>query len=75
MTVPTEPLSELTHEAIRVLTRELGVARMLRFLGQYRTGEGNYTEERHHFLGDGSLEELFEEARQIDRARAGGTDR
>ena len=73
MTVPTEPLSKLTHEAISVLTRELGVARTLRFLGQYRTGQGNYTEERHQFLGDGSLEELFEEARQIDRAREEGS--
>ena len=69
MTVSTEPLSELNREAIDLLTRELGVARTLRFLSQYRTGQGDYTKERHQFLGEGTLEELFEEARRIDERR------
>ena len=67
MTVPTQPLSEITREAIAVLVRELGVARTLRFLGQYRTGQGDYTTERHSFLTDPPLEELFKEARRLDR--------
>ena len=41
MTVPTQPLSEITQEAVSVLVRELGVARTLRFLGQYRKGTGD----------------------------------
>ena len=67
MTVPTEPLSDLNREAVAVLVRELGVARTLRFLGQYHTGQGDYTTERHGFLTDQPLDELFEQARRIDR--------
>jgi hypothetical protein len=60
-------LSEITREAVAVLVRELGVARTLRFLGQYRTGQGDYTAERERFLSDASLEELIEQARQLDQ--------
>ena len=67
MNVPTQPLSEITREAVAVLVRELGVARTLRFLGQYRTGQGDYTAERHHFLADPPLEELLKQARRLDR--------
>lgn len=69
MTVPTQPLSEITREAVTVLVRELGVARTLRFLGQYRTGHGDYTAERHNFLTDLPLEELFDQARRLDHAK------
>ncbi|MGI9175265.1 MAG: hypothetical protein ACR2GR_08105 [Rhodothermales bacterium] len=71
MTVPTQPLSEITREAIAVLVRELGVARTLRFLGQYRTGQGDYTAERHGFLTDPPLEELFDEAQRLDQEQSG----
>ena len=70
MTVPAQPLSEITREAVAVLTRELGVARTLRFLGQYRTGTGNYTADRHEFLADPSLEELLAEARRLDQEQS-----
>ncbi len=69
MTVPTQPLSEVTREAVSVLVRELGVARTLRFLGQYRTGHGNYTAERERFLSDAPLEELVEQAQRLDQGR------
>lgn len=69
MTVPNTPLNEITREATRVLVRELGVARTIRFLGQYRTGTGDYTAERHRFLSDPPLDDLVEQARQIDRER------
>ena len=69
MTVPTQPLSQITQEAVSVLVRELGVARTLRFLGQYRAGTGDYTAERHSWLADVPLEKLIEEAQRIDRER------
>lgn len=69
MTVRTQPLSEVTREAVSVLVRELGVARTLRFLGQYRTGQGDYTAEREQFLNDASLKELIEEAQRLDEQR------
>lgn len=46
MTVNLRPLAEVTHEAIDVLCREIGFVDTLRFLGQFTTGSGNYTEER-----------------------------
>ena len=70
MTGPTQSLSEITREAVAVLVRELGVARTLRFLGQYRRGQGDYTAEREHFLNDEvSLEHLVEQAQQLVRKR------
>ena len=69
MTLPTQPLSEITQEAVSVLVRELGVARTLRFLGQYRTGTGDYTADRHTWLPDVPLEKLIEQAQRIDRER------
>lgn len=69
MTVPPQPLSEITREAVAVLVRELGVARTLRFFGQYRVGCGDYTAERHTFLKETSLEEMVEEARRLDQDR------
>lgn len=52
-----------------MLVRELGVARTLRFLGQYRTGAGDYTADGHDWLADVPLEELIEQAQRIDRER------
>ena len=69
MTVPTQPLSEITREAVGVLVRELGVARTLRFLGQYRKGTGDYTADRHEWLPDLTLDEWVERAQRIDRER------
>jgi hypothetical protein len=43
-------LSEITHDAIQILNRELGPIETLRFLRQYTNGVGNYTEERYQWL-------------------------
>jgi hypothetical protein len=64
MTTTAKPLEELTQEAIRLLSRELGVADTLRFLTQFATGTGDYTKDRYALLGDPSVEELFAEARR-----------
>ena len=45
-----DPLPTSTAEAREILIRDLGIVDTLRFLGQFRTGSGNYTTER----GDGS---------------------
>jgi uncharacterized membrane protein YGL010W len=64
MTVPSRPLSEVTHDAIRLLSRELGVVETARFLSQFGAGHGDYTKEREALFKDVTLEELIEEARQ-----------
>lgn len=51
-------LSEITHDAIRILNRELGPIETLRFLRQYTNGVGNYTEERHQWLDQLTIEDV-----------------
>lgn len=59
----TKPLSEINAEAIRLLSRELGVANTARFIRQFSTGSGDYTEERKALLGEESLDDLLEQIR------------
>ncbi|CAN5803905.1 hypothetical protein BH23GEM3_BH23GEM3_16240 [soil metagenome] len=59
MIVPVQPLAELTQRAIHVLSREVGVANTMRFLGQFASGSGNYTEEREALFGNLTLEEIL----------------
>ena len=40
-------LAEINAEAIRVLCREIGLVNTLKFINQYTTGFGNYTEVIH----------------------------
>lgn len=57
-------LAAITQDAIRFLFRELGVVNPVRFINQFTTGYGNYTEERCELFTDQTLEELIEEIKQ-----------
>ncbi|HEX4955835.1 MAG TPA: hypothetical protein VF017_20800 [Thermoanaerobaculia bacterium] len=46
MNVAAKPLSEITHEAIQLMTKELGIVATIRFLNQFSAGYGDYTAER-----------------------------
>ncbi len=69
MTVQPKPLSVITHQAIGLLSKELGVANTIRFISQFTTGHGNYTEERRELLKDLSLEDILSEMK-ADREKA-----
>ncbi len=43
MNTTVEDTNEITVEAIRILFREIGVAKTLRFLSQVSGGHGDYT--------------------------------
>lgn len=58
MTTTTTPLTELTVTAIRLLCQEMGVVNTARFLNQFTTGYGNYTEERDQLFGSASVEDI-----------------
>ncbi len=58
MTTDLKPLSEVNHEAIRLLSEHIGVVDTFRFVNQFTTGHGNYTQERDPLLGHLSLEEI-----------------
>jgi hypothetical protein len=68
MMATTTPLAEITQEAIRVLFREIGVANTVRFLNQYTSGYGNYTEEREQLFGHLPMDEIVARIKE-DRER------
>ncbi len=64
MIVPAKPLAEVTQRAIHVLSREMGVADTMRFLNQFVTGSGNYTEERSALFQGLSLDDILSDIRR-----------
>lgn len=70
MTVQIKPLNEINHQAILVLTQEMGVANTLRFVNQFTTGHGDYTKERDTLFGHLTLDEIVStiENKQSDNA-------
>lgn len=63
MAVEMKPLREVTQEAIEILSREIGIANTIRFINQFTTGRGNYTEEREHLFEGMSLEDIIQAIR------------
>ena len=65
MSIPAKSLSSITNQAIHVLTMEIGASDTLRFLGQFSTGTGNYTEERAALFDHLSLDDILTEVKVI----------
>ena len=68
-TIDTTPLVEITEKALEVLIRELGLVKTLRFVGQFTTGYGNYTEERGKMFEGKTLEDIVSEIKQQRKAQ------
>jgi hypothetical protein len=64
MNIQTKPLNDITKEAIIALNDALGITNTLRFLNQFTTGFGNYTEERDKLFKDLSLDDIVTEIKQ-----------
>lgn len=64
MTIQAKPLSAITQQAIETLTKEMGIVDTVRFLTQFTTGYGNYTEEREALFGNVTLEEVLSTMQQ-----------
>ena len=69
MIAETQPLTEITQEALRLLYRELGLVNTIRFLNQFTTGFGNYTEERRALLENQPLNEVLADLRRYQAKR------
>jgi hypothetical protein len=54
--------AELRRRGIEVLVRELGYADAMRFLQQFGSGSGDYTQERRELLASLTDQELLERA-------------
>lgn len=59
MNIQTKPLSEITRHAIDLLSKEMGIVDTVRFLNQFTTGYGNYTEEREALFKDMTLDAIL----------------
>lgn len=63
MEAMARPLAAVTHDAITVLFREVGIAETVRFLHQFSLGRGDYTRERDELLGNPSIDQVLEAIR------------
>lgn len=57
-------LEQIREQGVQVLRERLGIVGLVRFLQQTETGWGNYTEERHQWLGDPDIRSLAKEIQQ-----------
>ncbi|XZE20378.1 hypothetical protein SH449x_000246 [Pirellulaceae bacterium SH449] len=53
--------AEITTEAIKLLCREIGPVNTARFINQFSSGTGDYTQDRSRFLGDRSVQDIVSE--------------
>jgi hypothetical protein len=69
MNVQTKPLSEITQQAIDLLFKELGIVNTIRFLNQFTTGYGDYTQEREALFKDLTLDEILSAMKSVPGQR------
>jgi hypothetical protein len=50
---------ELQRKGFQALVNNLGIVDAIRFIHQYDSGSGDYTEERHQWLDKLSMEEIL----------------
>lgn len=61
-------LNEIRKSGIEALTEKLGIVGMVRFMQQNETGHGDYTKERANILGNPSVEELYNNIKNITKS-------
>ena len=59
MNIQAKPLSEITRNAIDLLSKEMGIVDTVRFLNQFTTGYGDYTKERDALFENLTLDEIL----------------
>jgi len=59
MNIQTKPSSEIIRHALDLVSKEMGIVEPLRFLNQFTTGYGDYTEEREPLFKDLKLDEIL----------------
>ena len=57
--------AELNQKAKAILIRELGPVDYARFIQQYEDGSGDYTRDRHQWLGDERALTIHEQATSL----------
>lgn len=67
------PPVELNRKGFKALVDALGYTDAIRFIRQYNNGSGDYTKERHQWLDQSTVEDIFtqiEQAREKDSSDA-----
>jgi len=67
----TMTLEQVRLTGLRALSRDLGPVGLVRCLQQFETGYGDYTAERHRWLGEHTVQDLVQE---IERQRKTASD-
>jgi len=67
MNTLTPTLEALRRAGLEALARELGPVGMARFLQQFESGRGDYSVERHQWLGQENVQTLAHHIRQQRR--------
>ncbi|QTA80668.1 Uncharacterized protein dnl_29790 [Desulfonema limicola] len=68
MNIRVTALNDINREAMFVLTNALGMANTLRFLSQFSTGYGNYTEEKEKIFENMSLEDIVKGIKEMRKS-------
>jgi len=71
MTTQPKTLSEVNHQAIRLLAEQIGVVDTFRFVNQFTTGHGNYSEERDARFGHLTLDDIVSAIEKKRQGRGG----
>lgn len=61
--------AQIRTRGLEALHRELGPSGVIRFLWQFERGCGDYSKERHTWVGEQSVDALAEEIRKRRRSR------
>ncbi|WP_420642968.1 hypothetical protein [Candidatus Leptofilum sp.] len=64
MTASTMTLNQIRQKGLEVLSRELSPVGMIRFMQQFETGSGDYSVERHEWLDDLTLEDIYQRIKE-----------
>ena len=67
MNLDIQPLDQINNAALDLMLKELGIANTARFLRQFSTGSGNYTEDRREYYKDRTLDDLVREIKAASR--------
>ncbi|MBM4334169.1 MAG: hypothetical protein FJ117_23660 [Deltaproteobacteria bacterium] len=59
MAIEARPLVEITKEALKVLNKEMGIVDTVRFINQFTTGYGDYTQDREQLFKDMTLDDII----------------
>jgi hypothetical protein len=64
MNIDVMSLAQVRAVGLEALSKALGPVGLVRFLQQYETGTGDYTRERHEWLGEATVRDLAQELAQ-----------